>query len=130
MTSKSPVRACDDIDVYILSSVLPESPFAKEDKLAWAHKRLQELKPENIIFAPYGQSKKDHVPGGILPDDTLLDDFTKNLLNWSQYAVGIKLLNNINHTHETWTGDLVRFDERPYKLAAQIATIMRRQRCA
>ena len=44
-------------------------------------------------------------------NDFLLDDYTKNLKEWeAQGGTGIKLLTDINHTRETWTGNSVRFD--------------------
>ena len=92
--------------ICILSSVLNDT--AREEKIYWLDKYLPEIISDNRIFVPYGMSKADFIRDyteSISTDDILLDDFTKNLLDW--HGVGIKLLNSINNTNKTWKGFVV-----------------------
>ena len=44
-------------------------------------------------------------------NDYLIDDYTKNLIDWKQSGgTGIKFLNGINHTNKTWQGLLLTND--------------------
>ena len=73
---------------------------------------------ENRVFCPYGADKALFVPGGIRPDDVLLDDYTPNLIAWSQSGgKAVKLLNGINGTKGTWTGDAL-----PMAMGAELLT--------
>lgn len=108
------------IEVYILSSVLSDSPYALKEKNAWLDQYLPELDTEHRIFPACGQDKKDYIPGTPGKTDFLLDDYTKNLQLWDPPCVGIKLLNGINNTHGTWKGKKVDRNQRPDILAEQI----------
>lgn len=103
-----------DMDVYVLSAVLSDSPYARREKLGWLQQYLPELAPNHVLFPPCGTCKADFVPGGVQAEDVLLDDYTKNLLEWP--GVGIKVLNGINHTHQTWHGNCVRAAEEGYDI--------------
>ena len=107
------------IEVYILSSVLSDSPYALKEKNAWLDQYLPELDAEHRIFPACGQDKKDYIPGTPGKTDFLLDDYTKNLQLWEVPCVGIKLLNGINNTHG-WKGKKVDRKQRPDILAEQI----------
>ena len=113
-----------DIEVFILSSYLSDSPYALDEKNRWLDKHLPEFDAEHRIFPPCGTDKKEYIPGGIRQTDCLLDDYTHNLTLWQPPARGIKLLNGINHTKGTWKHDCIRFDQIPKELATQIAGIM------
>lgn len=85
-------------NVFILSSFLSDSAFALEEKNSWLDKYLPELKKENRIFVPYGECKYKYIPNKITSYDYLIDDHTKNLLDWKDAGgTGIKFLNGINH---------------------------------
>ena len=112
-----------EIDVHILSSVLTDSKYALKEKNAWLDRYLPEIDEEHRKFVPCGSDKKEHIKD-LSPEDSLLDDYTNNLLSWEPPAKGIKLLNNINHTRGTWTSDRVRFDRDPDELAEQICNIV------
>lgn len=92
------------VEVFILSSVLPDSRYALAEKNAWLNRFLPEIDKEHRIFPPCGGEKKNYIPYGIRETDCLLDDYTQNLSNWEPPAKGIKLLNGINHTKGTWQG--------------------------
>ena len=113
-----------EIEIYIMSSVLTDSKYALQEKNAWIDKYLPGIDMEHRIFPPCGENKLDYIPGGVRETDWLLDDYTHNLTLWEPPARGIKLLNGINHTRETWRGCRLRYDKSPEELAANIAEIM------
>ena len=59
----------------------------------------------------YGDQKSKYIPNNINSNDYLIDDYTKNLIDWKQSGgTGIKFLNGINHTNKTWQGLLLTND--------------------
>lgn len=54
---------------------------------------------------PCGEDKKAYVD--LKEGDLLLDDYTKNLIDWEPPGTGVKLLNGINHTNESWRGNTI-----------------------
>jgi 5'(3')-deoxyribonucleotidase len=114
-----------DIEVYILSAYLSDSDFALMEKNNWLDKNLPEMPEERRIFSPCGEDKKMYIPDGIRPTDYLLDDYTKNLMQWQPPARGIKLLNGINHTRETWAHDRIWYKKDPTILAKNIVDVMK-----
>ena len=65
-----------------------------------------------IAFVHYGQIFFQWYPccGGIVRRDFLLDDYTKNLLDFNVAGgVGIKLLNNVNESKGSWFGNKVSY---------------------
>lgn len=112
-----------DIDLYILSSVFSDD-HSREDKKIWVKNQLG-LSEGRQIYAPYGTEKEDALKdiGGIKKTDVLIDDFSRNLRNWS--GIPIKLYNGINGTHGTWHGFSVHSSMDPEILEEQIYAISR-----
>lgn len=99
-------------DIFILSSFLSDSDYALKEKNNWLDKYLPELPKGKRIFVPYGDSKYKYIPNKITAFDYLIDDHTKNLLDWKEAGgTGIKFLNGINHLKGVWQGLLLREDE-------------------
>lgn len=99
-------------DIYILSSFLSDSDYALKEKNIWLNKYLSELPVQKRIFVPYGDVKYKYLPSKITSFDYLIDDHTKNLLDWKEAGgTGIKFLNGINHIKGVWQGLLLREDE-------------------
>ena len=99
-------------DIYILSSFLSDSDYALKEKNIWLNKYLPELPVQKRIFVPYGDVKYKYLPSKITFFDYLIDDHTKNLLDWKEAGgTGIKFLNGINHIKGVWQGLLLREDE-------------------
>lgn len=121
---KEIIRTHPKKQVYVLSSVLSDSRYALLEKNEWLDKHLPEIDLRNRIFLPCGENKLDYVPGGIRETDHLLDDYTHNLVLWEPPAKGIKLLNGINHTRESWNGNMLRYDKPPKELAQNIVDIL------
>lgn len=109
-------------DIYILSSFLDDSKYALEEKKIWLKKYLPELPDEKKIFVKYGDNKTAYIPDSINSYDYLIDDYTKNLLEWREVGgTGIKFLNGINHTKGVWNGLLLRENE---SLSANLKDIL------
>ena len=99
-------------DIYILSSFLSDSDYSLKEKNIWLNKYLPELPVQKRIFVPYGDVKYKYLPSKITSFDYLIDDHTKNLLDWKEAGgTGIKFLNGINHIKGVWQGLLLREDE-------------------
>ena len=108
---KEAVRAlrllADDprFEVYTLSAVIKENPYALEEKKHWLKEQLgEDLSQIDSIFPWCGEEKADAVPGGIRPTDILIDDYNANLRSWEKQAVAIKFLNGVNNRHGSWKG--------------------------
>jgi len=121
------ITANQEVEVYILSSVLSDSEYALEEKNAWLDKYLPEIPRDHRIFPPCGQDKKDFIPDKIRRNDYLLDDYTTNLLLWQPPARGIKLLNGINHSSGTWRYDRIRYDKTAGIIEKDILSVMQGQ---
>ena len=93
------------LEVYTLSAVIKENPYALAEKQEWLKEQLgASLKNVRSIFPLCGTRKTDAVPGGVRPTDILVDDYNANLLDWNTCAVPIKYLNGINNRHGSWKG--------------------------
>jgi Uncharacterized protein conserved in bacteria len=101
------------VEVFSLSAVLPDGPHAIPDKDEWLDEHMAWLDTEHRIFVKGTSPKHEAVPGGIRENDILLDDYTKNCVEWDEYAIAIKLLNGINGTQGTWQGARVSRFETP-----------------
>lgn len=100
-------ESLEDIEVYTLSAIVPDSPYAVHEKTDWIERHMPFVQHHHQLFTAYGEPKTAFIPGGIRSSDVLLDDYTVNLMEWSKYAKAIKLLNGINGTKGTWKGPCV-----------------------
>lgn len=95
-------------DVYVLSCYLTGSAYALEEKKEWLKRYLPELSEDKQIFVPDGENKAEYLREHYSPitnRDYLVDDYTKNLIEWKKTGgIGIKCLNGINNTRGTWKG--------------------------
>lgn len=101
------IIADQKMDVYVLSAVLTDSLYALNEKNEWVDKFLPEIDDGHRVFTPVGQEKAQYIPHGIQKGDVLLDDYSKNLHEWPEKGVAIKLMNGINGTKGTWRGPSV-----------------------
>lgn len=116
---KTFMRENPDAEVFILSSVLTDSPYAQEEKNAWLDRYLPEIGMENRIFASCGSAKNEFVPGGVRENDVLLDDYSKNLHEWTGKA--LKLMNGINGTKGSFQGEKISVEMPAAEFAARLA---------
>ncbi len=111
---KEMVRAIElltqEYDVYILSCAIEKNgvPSPTTEKIEWLNKYLPCIPKNHRIFVPDGKNKADYIPGGIKPDDFLLDDYTKNLKAFEKSGgCGIKVCNYVNGSNGRWSGSQV-----------------------
>ncbi len=116
-----------ETEVYILSSVLADSPYALDEKNAWLDQYLPQVDRAHRIFPLCGKNKADYVPGGVKSTDILVDDYTDNLLSWQAAGgTGIKMMNGINGTKGRWQER--RFDAHglPEAISRQLSNLISR----
>lgn len=114
----------NECEVFILSKYLEESEFAYSEKKEWLAKYLPEINDEHIILVPYSSDKSKYIPGGIQHSDFLLDDYTKNLIDFKENGgQGIKLKNGINGTKGSWYEESINFDDE--QLTLKIIDVLR-----
>lgn len=109
-------------NVFILTHYIPNCA-AKADKDAWIDEYLPEIPPSRRIFVPCSDKKEDYVPGGVRKGDILLDDYTRNLLKWP--GIGVKAINPINHTRQTWKGSSVGYKARVGSIANLLSALLK-----
>lgn len=77
------------------------------------------------IYTEIGKPKAAFIEGGIGPGDYLIDDFSKNLLEWEAHGgTGIKLINQINGSGKNWNKACVNIQDEPEAILAQIEKII------
>lgn len=85
-------------EIYILSAVIPDTPHIREEKTDWIKRYLPEIKEDHILFCE-GESKRKFVAdlfGKVSENDILLDDYSKNLLDWGKSGTSVKFFNGHN----------------------------------
>lgn len=95
-------------NVYIISA----SPniYADIDKKTWLKKYIPDLKNENILLCRNGQNKAKFIENKleirIDKNCFLLDDYTKNLIEWEQAGgTGIKRITKVSdNSTKKWKG--------------------------
>ena len=117
---KTFMRENPDAEVFILSSVLTDSPYAQAEKNAWLDRYLPEIGMDNRIFVPCGSAKNEFVPGGVRENDALLDDYSKNLHEWPGKA--LKLMNGINGTKGSFQGEKISAEMPVAEFAGRLAS--------
>ena len=119
------LQRTNQYDIYIMSSVLSDSPHALQEKNEWLDQHLPEIPAEKRIFPPCGKNKLSYVPGGVRKNDCLLDDYSQNLRAWEPPAVGVKLMNGINGTRGSWQGRRIQYDVPPTTMADELQKMIR-----
>lgn len=96
------------VEIFIISASPNEQ--ADIDKLKWINTYLPKIKKQNICFCRIGQNKakiiKDKLNIDIDNNCYLLDDYTKNLIEWNNYkGIGIKRLTSLAaNSRKIWKG--------------------------
>ena len=96
--------------------VISASPNAQadNDKMIWLETHLPKLAKENICFCRIGENKakiiKDKLNITIDNECYLLDDYTKNLIEWNNCnGIGIKRLTSLaDNSRKLWKGLSIR----------------------
>jgi 5'(3')-deoxyribonucleotidase len=96
------------VEIFIISASPNEQ--ADIDKLKWINTYLPKVKKQNICFCRIGQNKakiiKDKLNIEIDNNCYLLDDYTKNLIEWNNSkGIGIKRLTSLaDNSRKLWKG--------------------------
>ena len=96
----------NNVDVYIISATPNEQ--ADSDKMIWIKTYLKDIKQENICFCRLNENKakiiKDKLNITIDKQCILLDDYTKNLIEWKNLnGIGIKrLTSKADNSRKIW----------------------------
>ena len=97
-----------EVNVYVISATPNDQ--ADQDKLVWIEKYLNNVKKENICFSRIGENKakviKDKLNITIDNNCLLLDDYTKNLIEWQNLnGIGIKrITSKADNSRKLWKG--------------------------
>ena len=98
-------------NVYIISA--SPNKQADNDKMIWIEKYLNNVPMENRLICRCGENKAEYLKSKGLQIDKnsyLLDDYTKNLIEWeSAGGVGIKRLTKVaDNSTGKWEGLTIR----------------------
>ena len=98
-------------NVYIISA--SQNKQADNDKMKWIEKYLNNVPIENRLICRCGDNKAEYLKSKGLQIDKnsyLLDDYTKNLIEWeSAGGVGIKRLTKVaDNSTGKWQGLAIR----------------------
>jgi len=94
-------------NIYIISA--SPNDRCDSDKMKWLDKFLPSLPKANIIFCRIGENKAEIIKEKIgvdIKDTLLLDDYTKNLIQWENAGgIGIKRLTRVaDNSRGLWQG--------------------------
>lgn len=101
-----------NVEIYVISA--SPNGQADIDKMVWLNTYLPNLSQTNICFCRLGQNKakviKDKLNIDIDNNCYLLDDYTKNLIEWNNSnGIGIKRLTSLaNNSRKIWKGLSIR----------------------
>ena len=100
------LATCGNVEVYIISATPNEQ--ADQDKMIWIKTYLNQIKQENICFCRLNENKakviKNKLNIEIDKECILLDDYTKNLIEWKNLnGIGIKrLTSKADNSRKIW----------------------------
>ena len=98
----------ENVNVYVISATPNEQ--ADKDKLVWIKKYLNQINDKNICFCRLNENKakviKDKLNITIDNNCLLLDDYTKNLIEWKNLnGIGIKrITSKADNSTKKWQG--------------------------
>lgn len=112
-------------NVYVLSAYMETHGDPVAEKKGWLDEYLPEVDEEHRIFCPCSASKWEVACNAVKAENmVLLDDYSKNLHDWvadsKGKGVGIKVMNGINGSHNTWKGKRIANSCSPEELIALI----------
>jgi hypothetical protein len=129
-----------DVEVFILSSVLSDSKYAKQEKNDWIDMYLPEIDMRHRIYPDCGRDKleaaREHLlthnmMGDISFENSyLLDDYSKNLHAWDPPARGVKLMNGINGNYGTWDKERVFLSSCSDEIVRSLKQLMKIDDCS
>lgn len=111
------------VETVVLSHYLPDT-YALNDKNRWCDVHVPKISRDRRLYVPCGVSKAEFIremlKRPLTEDDILVDDFSKNLIEWEKAGgKAIKWLNGMNGTGGTFTGTRVRHIPELYNIICQ-----------
>ena len=100
-------------DIYVISCVIQkeDTPNPLMEKNEWLNEYLPWIDENHRIFVPDGENKTNYIPNGVQISDFLIDDYTKNLIDFrTAGGQGVKLLNDVNGGYGSWEGHCISKD--------------------
>lgn len=96
-------------EVFILSKVLSDK--ARKEKDDWLDAYQVNIPKSKRLYVEIDEDKSDYI-ADLTADDILLDDFSSNLIEWTNAGgTAIKILNDWNGSGEKFKGKRIRIDE-------------------
>lgn len=98
---------------FVLTAT-PATAEARLEKLAVCSVNIPNMRIGNIISSPLGQPKSSVFSDGVKSNMILIDDFTRNILDWSRAGgTAAKCITpRNNHTHK-WEGHFISAVDSP-----------------
>lgn len=111
-----------EIEIYIATHVL-NYPHIVIDKKQSFQENIPFIKPNHIIYIPYGISKAEYI-GNIDKNCYLLDDYPKNLKNWEDSGgKAIKMVNDTNSIPDN--EDYIHYDCPSWMICMNLENIIK-----
>ena len=120
---KAFINAHPDVNVSVLSCIIPGRPYAAEEKLEWLEENCPFLSGAEKLFIPCGTNKKLMAKG---EENFLLDDHSPNVIDFDdgKHYHGIKLMNGINGQGLKWKGERLYASLEPEAFAEGLYNAM------
>lgn len=100
-------------ETYVISKYWTCGDYALPEKKEWCAKYLPFIPADHLLFVPDEMEKAEIVKEitgvEVSRDDVLIDDYTKNLIEWTQSGgIGIKCINGWNDKTGKFIGPRVK----------------------
>ena len=112
-----------DVPLFVLSACITDLSVAEKDE--WIDAHFEIIPRERRIYMRVGEKKSNFVPNGISCADYLLDDYTKNVVEWTDDGgKGIKIQNEINCKNGTWKGAKISSYDSPARFCDHLEKLL------
>lgn len=114
-------------EVYILTCFMYKNsvPNPKTEKKEWLNEFTPDIDDDHIIFVPDGEDKTKYIPGGVKKGDVTLDDYSPKLRDFEKAGgIGVKLLNDVNESKGSWTGNSISKDASPEEIVRDLKSLL------
>lgn len=114
-------------NIYVLTAT-PEHLWAREEKLEMCRHCIPNVVEDHIILAPLGTPKPLAVPQGVSQRTYLVDDFTRNLVDWgSAGGVPVKCITSRNNRRNIWEGEAIYADDAACTTYTRLRGLLERE---
>ena len=95
------------LEIFTLSAYYKNCPWILDEKNKFINSRCPWIDSTHRIFTEVGHLKAAYVLRSIQTTDLLIDDYSSNLLHWSDHGLAVKFLNGLNGSGCVWTGPCI-----------------------